>query len=57
MLTTNAKNRIAYIDDILVLARDFNHTIQELEALFQKLKEHGLRITLKKCAFAQKEVE
>jgi hypothetical protein len=31
--------------------------INELEALFMKLREHGLRITLKKCAFVRKEVE
>ncbi|MEE4246963.1 MAG: RNase H-like domain-containing protein [Kangiellaceae bacterium] len=57
MLTAESKSRIAYIDDILVMAANFMDMIRELEALFAKLREHGLRITLRKCAFARKEVE
>jgi hypothetical protein len=57
MLTSNSKNRVAYIDDILVMAPDFDAMMLELQALFSKMREHGLRMNLKKCEFIRKSVE
>jgi transposase InsO family protein len=57
MLTADSKSRVAYIDDIMIMTKDFETMMAELEALFRKLREHGLRITLRKCAFARREVD
>ena len=46
----------AYIDDILVFSRNETEYEQYLDAVFQCLARHNLRIKLKKCSFFQKQM-
>ena len=46
----------AYIDDILVFSRNETEHKQHLDAVFQCLAHHNLRIKLKKCSFFQKQM-
>ena len=46
----------AYIDDILVFSRNETEHEQHLDAVFQCLARHNLRIKLKKCSFFQKQM-
>ena len=42
---------IVYLDDIIVFSQDISTHLQRLEMVFQKLREHGLKIEGKKCHF------
>ena len=42
-----------FIDDILVYASTWDSHLQILQQVFQLLQQHGLRIKLSKCSFAQ----
>ena len=45
-----------YVDDILVSSEDEKTHEKDLEALFQRLHEYGLRLSLHKCVFFAKEL-
>ena len=45
-----------YLDDIIVYSRDPDEHAQHLALVLGRLKEAGLRVKTKKCAFAQPEV-
>ena len=47
----------AYVDDILVSSRNQSEHLADLDALFQRLTQYGLRINLKKCTFMTNELE
>ena len=47
---------IVYLDDVLILSRDFDKHCVHLEMVFKKLRDAKLRINGKKCRFAVKEV-
>ena len=47
---------LVYLDDIVVLGRSFEEYIRNLDSVFQRLRESGLRLKPSKCAFFQKEV-
>ena len=40
---------IVYLDDIIVFSQDISTHLQRLKMVFQKLREHGLKIKVKKC--------
>ena len=42
---------IVYLDDIIVFSQDVKEHLRRLELVFQKLREHGLKIEPKKCQF------
>lgn len=47
---------IVYLDDIIVFSQDISTHLQRLEMVFQKLREHGLKIEAKKCQFFRTQV-
>ena len=51
------KSAIVYLDDILLLSRDFPEHYKHLEMLFQKFRDANLRMNGKKCSFAKDEVK
>ena len=42
------KNKIFYLDDILIWAETERNIIQVLEQVLQRLQDHGIRLTLSK---------
>ena len=48
---------LVYLDDIIVLGHSFETHIQNLDSVFKRLKEAGLRLKPSKCAFFRKEVK
>ena len=47
----------AYIDDIIIASESREAHEQDLEAVFQRLAEYNLKISLRKCEFAQEDIE
>ncbi|KAL5006849.1 hypothetical protein ScPMuIL_015655, partial [Solemya velum] len=47
---------LLFLDDIIVFSSTFEEHLQRLEAVFQRLKEYGLKLKPSKCSFLQKEV-
>lgn len=45
----------AYIDDILIHSTTLEEHIEHLQKVFDRLRQHGLKLKLKKCSFVQKE--
>ena len=43
----------SYIDDILIFSKTFEEHIQHIQMVFDRLREHKLKMKLRKCAFAQ----
>jgi transposase InsO family protein len=52
----NWKIVLAYIDDILVMSKNFEEHIQHLKLVFDRLREAGLTLKPSKCEFGVKEV-
>ncbi len=50
-------NVICHIDDILITGSTDQIHLQNLRAVLQKLKEHGIRMKLAKCAFMKLSAE
>ena len=50
------KSCFCFIDDILVIGRTFEEHLTHLSEVFQRLRAAGLKLKVKKCHFAQKEV-
>ena len=48
---------VMYLDDILVIGRTVKEHLDNLEKVFERLWEAGLRLKPKKCYFLRKEVE
>ena len=46
----------AYVDDILISSESEEDHQQDLEAVFQRLDEHGLTLNAKKCQFFKEEL-
>ena len=44
----------AYIDDILIHSRTLEEHFNHIEQVFGRLRQHGLKLKLKKCNFVQK---
>jgi hypothetical protein len=45
----------AYIDDILVFSETYEEHLKHIEQVFQRLRQHKLKLKLIKCDFAQSE--
>lgn len=45
-----------YLDDIIIFSRTFEEHLQHVKTVFQRLREHSLSISLKKCQFVTNEV-
>ena len=48
---------LVYLDDIIVLGRSFEEHIRNLDSVFQRLRESGLRLKPSKCSFFRKQVQ
>jgi len=48
---------LLFLDDIIVFSSTFEEHIQRLEAVFQRLRDYGLKLKPSKCSFFQKEVK
>lgn len=47
---------LVYIDDVIVPGRKFKDHLQNLKLVFDRFREAGLKLHLKKCKFGKKEV-
>ena len=47
---------LVYLDDVVVVGRSFEEHLQNLESVFKRLRDAGLRLKPKKCFFLKKEV-
>jgi transposase InsO family protein len=47
---------LVFLDDLLIYSQTVDDHIQQLEVIFQRLSQHGLKIEPAKCKFFQKEV-
>jgi hypothetical protein len=56
-LPRNWKVVLAFLDDILVLGKDFEGHLANLRAVLVRFREYGLKLKPKKCELFQKEVE
>ena len=48
---------LVYLDDLLVYSTHFEEHLQRLEIVFSRLREVGLKLNAKKCAFMRHSVE
>ena len=51
------KGVINYLDDIIIYSETYNDHLNLLNEIFQILREHNVKLGLKKCLFAQTEVQ
>ena len=54
---TNISNTTVKIDDILISGRDDSEHLQNIEKVFQVLRDLGVTVNKKKCTFFAKEIE
>ncbi len=47
---------LVYLDDIIVFSRNLDDHFRHLETVFQRLREAGLKLKLKKCSFVKDSV-
>lgn len=48
---------LLYLHDVVVFSSTFKQHLERLELVFSSLREHGLKLKLKKCNFFQLEVK
>ena len=46
---------MAYLDDVLIFSKDPKDHLHHIQTIFDRLRQHGLKLKLKKCAFFQEE--
>ena len=46
-----------FIDDLLIFSTNFEQHLEQLQEVFDRLRQAGLKLKPKKCAFGQEEVE
>ena len=51
------KSSIVYLDDISILGESFDEHLENLEAVFKKLQEHGMKIQFSKCNFMKRSLK
>ena len=51
----NYGSLLLYLDDILVFSSSFDEHLERLEVVFQRLRQHGLKLKPKKCHFFRRE--
>ena len=49
-------NCLVYLDDILIIGKTFTEHLKNLELVFNRLREAGLKLKPSKCAICQKQV-
>ena len=53
----NWEIRLIYLDDIIIHGRTFEAMLENLDTVFGKLQDAGLKLKARKCQLFQKEVE
>jgi hypothetical protein len=48
---------IAYLDDILIFSETAEEHLEHIQRVFDRLRQHGLKLKLKKCCFFQEQTE
>ena len=48
---------LVYIDDVIILGRDYDDHLQNLQVVFERLLQAGLKLKPSKCAFFQQQVQ
>ena len=48
---------LVYLDDVIVLGRSFTEHLQNLQAVFKRLRQAGLKLKPSKCSLLQQEVQ
>jgi len=51
------KTCLLYLDDIIIMGKDFNCHLKNIEEIFKRLQAAGLKVNPKKCDFFQHEVK
>ncbi|XP_077863423.1 uncharacterized protein LOC144346754 [Saccoglossus kowalevskii] len=52
----NFETLLIYLDDIIVFSETFDEHLTRLQLVFDRLRQHGLKLKPKKCNFLRKEV-
>ena len=52
----NLKECLIFLDDILLFSQNFEEHLERLEAVFSRLKQHGLKLKPNKCEFFKTKV-
>ena len=47
---------VPYLDDLIVFSPDFNTHLNHLKQVFERLRDHGIKLKPKKCAQFKNEV-
>lgn len=53
----NYINLLIYLDDIIVFSKTFEEHLERLQVVFNRLREHGLKLKPSKCHLMKKEVQ
>ncbi|KAL1277366.1 hypothetical protein QQF64_024039 [Cirrhinus molitorella] len=53
----NFMSLLCYLDDLLVFGKNEEESLQRLEMVFQRLKEHNLKLSPSKCRFLRRSVK
>ena len=52
----NMKSVLIYLDDVIVFSQTFDEHLERLKTVFDRLKEHGLKLKPSKCHILREEV-
>ena len=52
----NLKDCLIHLDDIIIFSESFDQHLERIEAVFQRLHEHNLKLKASKCEFFMSEV-
>ena len=48
---------MAYLDDVLIFSKNPEEHLRHIETIFERIRQHGLKLKLKKCAFFKEKTE
>ena len=48
---------MVYLDDVLIFSKNPEEHLKHIKTIFEKIRQHGLKLKLKKCAFFKEETE